>query len=78
MLNDKEQYHPPTDFIDTFITTIEAAESNNNVAEITLAPTNLLYLFEFIIIFKIGRISSPYAVSEWPRVQLPQAITTIL
>ena len=65
MLNDKEGYHPPTDFIYTFITTIEAAKSNN-VAEISPAPTNLLYLFEFSKIFKVCGVSSPYAVIGWP------------
>ena len=77
LLSDKDEYIPPTDFIDTFITVIEATESSN-AREITLTSTNLLYLFEFSKIFKVGGISSPYAVIEWHGVQIPQAITRIL
>jgi len=77
LLNDKDEYIPPTDFIDTFITTIETAKSAD-AGEITLTSTYLLYLFRFNKIFKVGGISSPYAVIEWSGVQIPQAITTIL
>jgi hypothetical protein len=41
LLNDKDEYIPPTDFIDTFITTIEATESAN-AREITLTSTDIL------------------------------------
>ncbi len=43
-----------------------------------MEPTDLLYLFEFSRIFKVGGIASPYATIEWPRVQTPQALTAIL
>jgi hypothetical protein len=43
-----------------------------------LTSTYLLYLFEFSEIFKVGRISSPYAVIEWLGVHIPQATTSVL
>ena len=49
-----------------------------NEANITLSPTDLLYLFEFSRIYKVGGIASPYANIKWPRVQTPQALTAIL
>ena len=45
---------------------------------ITLSQIDTLSLFEFYRIFKVGEIASPYATIEWPRVQIPQALTTIL
>ena len=43
-----------------------------------MEPTNLLYIFEFSHIYKVGGIASPYATIEWSRVQNPQALTIIL
>jgi hypothetical protein len=63
LLNDKDDYIPPADFIDTLITTIEAAKSTN-AGDVTLTSTDLLYLFEFSKIFRVGGISSPYDVIE--------------
>ncbi len=77
LLNDKDEYIPPTDFIDTFITAFQAAKSAN-AWEITMTSTDVLYLSEFSKIFKVGGMSSPYAVIEWLGVQIPQAIKAIL
>jgi hypothetical protein len=38
----------------------------------------MLYLFEFYKIVKIGGTNSPYACIEWPRIQIPQAILSLL
>ena len=43
-----------------------------------MGPTNLLYLFEFSRIYKVGGIASPYATIEWPWVQTPQALSVLL
>jgi hypothetical protein len=45
---------------------------------ISLSSADTLYLFEFYMIFKVGGTASPYATIEWPGVQIPQALTTIL
>jgi len=49
-----------------------------NAPSITPRRTDLLYLFQFIKIFKVGGIESPYATIEWTRVQTPEALTAIL
>ena len=37
-----------------------------------------LYLFEFFKIVKIGGSNNPYACIEWPGIQIPQAILSLL
>ncbi len=58
------------DLLDSLVMSISAAESQNEV-NITMEPTDLLYLFEFSRIFKVGGIASPYATIEWSGVQTP-------
>ncbi len=49
-----------------------------NETNITMGPTNLMYLFEFSRIHKVGGIASPYASIEWLGVQTPHALSAIL
>jgi len=75
ILNNDNDFHPPEDLIDSLVTSISSAESQNK-ANITLETTNycickvvfvfskLLYLFEFSRTYKVGGISSPYATIE--------------
>ena len=39
---------------------------------------DLLYLFEYHKVTKVGGVSSPYTCAEWPRIQIPQAILSLL
>ena len=43
-----------------------------------LDALHTLYLFEFYKIVKIGDINSPYACIEWPGIQIPQTILSVL
>ena len=54
----------------------EAPAANNNIIE--LNNRNLLYLLEYSRIYKVGDVSNPYAIMEWPWIQIPQAISTML
>ena len=64
ILNNDNDFCPPEDLIDSLVTSISAAESQNE-ANIIMEPTNFLYLFEFSSIYKVGGIASPYATIEW-------------
>jgi hypothetical protein len=64
ILNHDIDFCPPENLIDYLVTSISATESQNE-ANITTRPINLLYLFEFSRIYKIGGIASPYATIEW-------------
>ena len=77
ILNNTDDFQPPKDFIESLIEGISVAESQGET-KISLSSADTLYLFEFYMIFKVGGISSPYATIEWPRVQIPQALTSIL
>jgi hypothetical protein len=35
---------------------------------------DLLYLFEYHKIAKVGGVNNSYACAEWPGIQIPQAI----
>jgi len=41
-------------------------------------PHTLLYLFEYYMITTIGGSSSPHACAEWPGIQIPHAIPSLL
>jgi len=41
-------------------------------------PSTLLYLFEYYLIAKIGGANSRYACEEWPGIQIPQAILSLM
>ena len=78
ILNIDCDFQPPKDLIDSLVTSISAAELQNE-ATITMEPTDLLYLFEFNHIYKVvGGIASPYATIEWLGVQTPQAPIAII
>jgi len=38
----------------------------------------MMYLLEFYKIIKIGGTNNSYACIEWPRIQIPQAILSLL
>ena len=43
-----------------------------------LRSQELLYAFEYLRINKVGGTGSPYVCIEWPGIQIPLAITTLL
>ena len=53
-----------------------AAATNTNVIE--LKNMDLLYLLEYNTIYKARGINRPYAITEWPGIQIPQAVSTML
>ena len=65
IMNNDNDFHLPEDLIDSLVTSILAADLRNET-NITLELTDLLYLFEFSRIYKVGGIASPYATIEWP------------
>ncbi len=54
----------------------ESTIANNNI--ISLKNIDLLYFVEFNRIYKVGGVSNPYDNMEWPGIQIPQAISTML
>jgi len=76
LLNTKEEFTIPEDFVDTIAITIAELPAEKN--RITLKNTYLLYLMECNMIYNVGGISSPYASMEWPGIQIPQAISTMI
>jgi len=77
LLHPDDDFSPPEDFVDIIATAIaEAAAANNNVIE--LKNGDLLYLLEYSRIYKVGGVSNPYAIMEWPRIRIPLAISTML
>ena len=67
ILNNDGDFQPPDDIIDSLVTCISAANMQHET-NISMGPTELLYLFEFSRIHNIGGIASPYAFIEWPGV----------
>ncbi len=65
LLQPDNDYTPLEDFIDTLITCIAEADTQDEEA-ITIPSADLLCLLEFSKIHKVGGISSPYASIEWP------------
>ena len=43
-----------------------------------LRSSELLYLFEFYIISKIGGTTTPYVGIDWQGIQIPMTITSLL
>jgi hypothetical protein len=76
-MNNTDDFQPPRDFYESLIAGIPAAEAQGQ-SLITLHPIDVLSLFEFYRLFKVGRIASPYATIEWPGVEIPRALTPIL
>ncbi len=63
IVNNNAAFQTPYDFVGIFIEGIAAAEAQGE-AIISLSPKDILYLFEFYRIFKVGGIASPYATIE--------------
>ena len=72
---DAEQLSHPKDFYTALSEATKAIGDSHTAALDTL---NTLYIFEFYKIVKIGGIHSPYACIEWPGIQIPQAILSLL
>ena len=72
---DAEQLSQPEHFYTALSEAIETVGDNHSAALDTL---HTLYLFEFYKIVKIGGIRSPYACIEWPGIQIPQTILSLL
>ena len=66
---------PPEDYYTAIAIATEAA-GERHTAE--LDPHTLLYLLEILRITKVGGRNSPYACAEWPRIQIPHGILTLL
>jgi len=56
----------------------DATEKTGDGHSADLNVSHKLYLFEFYKIVNIGGINSPYACIEWPGIQIPQAILSLL
>ena len=77
LLHHDDHFIIPEEFVDTIAMAIaESAATNTNT--IALKNIDLIYLMEFIRIYKVGDINSPYASMEWPGIQIPQAISAML
>jgi hypothetical protein len=77
LLQPNDHFIIPEDFVDIIATAIaESAATNTNTH--ALKNIDLLYLMEYIRIYKVGGVSSPYANMEWPGIQIPQAISAML
>jgi hypothetical protein len=72
---DAEQLSQPKDLYTAISEATETSWVSHYAAMDTL---HTLYLFEFYKIVKIGGIHSPYACIEWPGVQIPHAILSLL
>ena len=66
---------PPRDYYTAIATATEAAGEGQTTE---LDSHTLLYLLEISRITKVGGPNSPYACAEWPGIQIPQAILTLL
>ena len=69
----------PLDVAEVYYTTISTATEAAGEGHIEeMDHHDLLYLFEYYRINKIGGTNSPYACAEWPGIQIPQAILSML
>ncbi len=67
----------PTDIIG-YITSAVAQAAAQNTEYVLLPRLSLLYILEYSNIFKVGDPTGPYACMEWPDIQIPQALLTLL
>ena len=72
---DAEHIAQPEDFYTALSNATEAARDEHYV---DLDALHVLYLFEFYKIVKIGGINSPYTCIDWPGIQIPQAIISLI
>jgi len=73
--NGNHDYTIPNDFYTVISDAIDHAGDATNLK---LQSPELLYLFEFYKISKIGGTISPYVNIEWLGIQIPTAITSLL
>jgi len=72
-----DSFSIPSDIIGDIILTIAHADSQNN--EYALLPRpSLLYILEYYKIYKVGDPTGPYACMEWPGIQIPQTLLTLM
>jgi hypothetical protein len=71
----EKEFVTPTDFYSTIF---EAIDKANDYPTVELKSPDLLYLFEYLRINKVGGTGSTYVCIEWPGIQIPLAITTLL
>ncbi len=72
---DAEHLSQLEDFYTALSDSTKTAKDNHYAA---LNTFHTLYLFEFYKIVKIGGINIPCACIEWPRIQIPQAVLSVL
>ena len=65
----------PNDFYTAISDAIDYA---GDATTVELHSLELLYLFEFYRITKTGGTTSPYVTIEWPWIQKPMVITSLL
>ena len=65
----------PNDYYSAISEAVEAAGERHYVE---LNPQHTLYLFEYYKISKVGGPNTPYACMQWPGIQIPQAIISML
>ena len=65
----------PEDYYSSIAEATDSAGDNHNIE---MEPQLLLYLMESYKIVKIGGINNPFACMEWPMIQIPQAILSLL
>jgi hypothetical protein len=52
--------------------------NERNTEHVLLPRMSLLYVLEYFRIYIVGGVTCPYACMEWPRIQTPQALITLL
>jgi hypothetical protein len=72
---DAEAINAPEDFYAAISDVIEAAR-NSHTSD--LDPRHLLYLFEFSKIVEMRGSNNSCACIEWPGIQIPQVIISII
>ena len=72
---DAERINQPEDFYTTLSDETKVDRDSHNA---DLGALHIIYLFEFYKIVKIGGIDNLYACIEWPGLQIPQAIISLL
>ena len=72
---DADHVNPPEDF---YTSLSDATEASGDGHYADLDASHMLYLFEFYNIVKIVVTNNPYACIEWPGIQIPQAILSLL
>jgi hypothetical protein len=65
----------PEDYYTTILTATEVAGEGHTTV---MDYHDLLYIFEYYGINKIGGTNNPYACAEWPGIQITQTIMSLL